>query len=751
MKKKIISAVIAACLLLSSVSAVFAEPSNSGYFETNPQNAAYLSSASKVFPIPESFDKVAENSNYIFYADKKNGEIAVTVKANGYNWFSNPQDRDEDTVAGGEIKKRLESQLVIYYTQGSSASVTNSATGCVSKKGLKSSKIDNGIKFTYEFKNIGFTIPVQYVLTEQGLEAQVMLEEIDPPVVVREEGSKDNKYEVSYYLTKIDFLPFFGAAGTGENGYMFIPEGAGALINLNNGKTDYASYSSPIYGQYKDLKTMTDLTNNLVKMPVYGLRRGNNAFFAIVEENEALGYINAAVSGRETSFNTVYSTIQHRTKELVDDGVYSPVSEPMTTSGNYKVFYNFLTGDKSAYEGMAECYQNYLVNNGMEKHESAQKSEMYIETYAGVDKKTSVFGIVRKVLEPMSTYKGVQEMSQKYLDSGVDNLVVKYMGWTRNKDRKEIKTSVKHEGKLGGKSDFKKLVNFANQNNVSLYPSMNFVKYSDGRTGYSPIFDAAKSPDQSPAYQSDAMHESSMYGRRWSLLKPNKAETASDDFLKSYKKTNVGAISLEDVGNTVYADNTKDGVKRSQTVDAWENILKNYKDNVGAVMVDDANAYTFVYADRIADVQLNEYGNELIDENVPFYQMVLHGYISYSTPSINLTGDWGKSVLRAVETGSNLKFTLMKENTDSTKDTYLNTMYSCDFDTWFEKTVEEYKRVSGAAKETAGKRMIGHSKIADDVYETIYEGNVRTVVNYNDNAVDTEYGTVEGLDFILVK
>jgi len=416
------------------------------------------------------------------------------------------------------------------------------------------------------------------------------------------------------------------------------------------------------------------------------------------------------------------------------------------------VLFKFLTDDNANYASMAQTYQDYLLSNEkLHKSESAGKNELYIETYAGVEKKVSVFGIVRKILKPLSTYEDVQDMAQQYIDAGISDLVIKYNGWTKNKDRQKIKTSPSFEGKLGGKSDFKKLVKFASENNIAFYPSMNFVEYSDSRMGYSSIFDAAKTPDQSPAYQKSQMRSEDMFGRRWSLLKPDKVEEATGKFISGYKKLNVGGIALDNIGEIVYSDNTKDGVKRSGTVEIWDSVLASYKDGIGKVMVDNANAYAFAYADHIIDAPLNEYGNELIDENVPFYQMVLHGYVSYASTPINLAGDWKKTVLKAVETGSNLNFTLMKDNTDSLRDSYLNELYSCDFEDWFDKTVEEYNRVSAVMKDTAGKEMIGHSKIADGVYETVYEGNVKTIVNYNNEAVETAYGTVDGLDFILVR
>jgi hypothetical protein len=177
--------------------------------------------------------------------------------------------------------------------------------------------------------------------------------------------------------------------------------------------------------------------------------------------------------------------------------------------------------------------------------------------------------------------------------------------------------------------------------------------------------------------------------------------------------------------------------------------LADCKENIGSVLVENANAYALPYADYIMDAPINEYGNEMIDEHVPFYQMVIHGLIPYSGPSVNLAGDWKKTVLRAVETGSGLNFTLIKQNQDVLMETYFNDLYSCDFDTWFDKTVEEYSKVSAVMSKTAGKQMTGHAKLAEGVYETSYEGGVKTVVNYNDEAVSTKYGVIEAEDYIL--
>lgn len=731
MRNRIISMLLAAMMILSMSVTVFAAPNDDA---------------------PDGFETVAQNNNFVLYADTKTGEIAVKVNESGYIWYSNPVDSENENIAGGELRKRIDSQLVLFYTQGWSEVVTNSVTGCVNRKGLTYEKIDNGIKFIYKFIDAGFTIPVQYIIEEDGLRAEVLLQEITPDVVTRKEsvnGSKE-KIDVDYNITKIDFMQYFGAGNQNEDGYMFVPEGSGGIIKFNNGKVNYVSYQAPVYGQYMDQSLMRDLSNNQVRMPVYGMVKGNNGFVTIIEENDSLGIINSVVSGRETTYNTVYPTVYHKVIDFSSgESRTQPLSEALTSKGNFSLKYHFLTGDDANYSSMAKVYRDYLIKEkNLSKKETADENPLYLEIFSGVERKTSIFGIVKKVYTPLATYDDVTEMVQNYIGKGIDNLVIKYNGWLKDSERKKTKIKVSYEKVLGGKKGFKNMMKFADENGVKIYPSVNFVEYSKSRNGFSSVFDAAKAPDQSPAYLRPTLLEEGMYGQRWSMLKPNKVTEASEKFASEYKKTGYENIALEYIAEKLYSDNTKGGIKRSDTSEVWQNVLASY-DNDGSVLVQNANSYAFPYVDYIMDTPLNEYGNEVIDERVPFYQMVIHGLIPYSTPSINLTSDYKTTILRAIESGAGLNFTLAKQNQDVLMNTYLNELYSCDFDVWFEKSVDEYKKADAVLSKTVGKFMTGHKKLAEGVYETSYEGDIKTVVNYNKTAVDTKYGVIPAEDYIL--
>ena len=77
-------------------------------------------------------------------------------------------------------------------------------------------------------------------MLEYKLDGENLIAFIDPKKV---EYNTEN-----YSLVDIDLLEFFGAAGSEEEGYLFVPDGSGALIYLNSGKKDSA-YIASVYGR----------------------------------------------------------------------------------------------------------------------------------------------------------------------------------------------------------------------------------------------------------------------------------------------------------------------------------------------------------------------------------------------------------------------------------------------------------------------------------------------------------------------
>src|SRR5690606_16132689 len=115
------------------------------------------------------------------------------------------------------------------------------------------------------------------------------------------------RYPDEYPVSSLSLLSFFGAGSTSEEGSLFVPDGSGALIHFNNGKTRYPAYRQSVYGQDQTTYALeTAVREQTVRLPVFGIMKREGAMLGIIEGGAAAAVINADVSGRLNSYNYVY-------------------------------------------------------------------------------------------------------------------------------------------------------------------------------------------------------------------------------------------------------------------------------------------------------------------------------------------------------------------------------------------------------------------------------------------------------------
>ncbi|EKC58121.1 hypothetical protein LEA_14022, partial [human gut metagenome] len=131
-----------------------------------------------------------------------------------------------DPGATNSLRRQLASAVVVTY--GVPKDRTSKTLRSANKATVKISNIDNGVKVVYNFKDCGAKIPIEYTLCEDYLNVRVDVENIEEEDISSATGS---------LLTSISVFNSFGAALDDEEGSFVIPDGSGALINFNNGKT----------------------------------------------------------------------------------------------------------------------------------------------------------------------------------------------------------------------------------------------------------------------------------------------------------------------------------------------------------------------------------------------------------------------------------------------------------------------------------------------------------------------------------
>lgn len=145
-----------------------------------------------------------------------------------------------------------------------------------------------------------FNVSIEYRLEGDDLVVTVPMSEIE--------------YKDEYPIISLTILPYFGAGGTEEDGYMLVPEGGGSIIRFNNGKLAQNSYYSNVYGW--DMAQGRDYLVHETRAyyGAYGIAKGDASYLCILEDGASYASVSADISGRTNSYNYVNAnfTILHR-------------------------------------------------------------------------------------------------------------------------------------------------------------------------------------------------------------------------------------------------------------------------------------------------------------------------------------------------------------------------------------------------------------------------------------------------------
>jgi len=161
--------------------------------------------------------------------------------------------------------------------------------------------------------------------------------------------------------------------------------------------------------------------------------------------------------------------------------------------------------------------------------------------------------------------------------------------------------------------------------------------------------------------------------------------------------------------------------------------------------------YAFPFITSILGVPLEHSGIDIVDESVPFMPIVLHGFIDYAGEPFNYTGSPSDYLLKMLEVGAKPYFRVFKENPSVLKGSFYNSFYSGQFDELLDDILGVYNLFNEIFRDVQDERIIKHFKLADSVFETVYENGYSVIVNYNENEVLVKDIKVAPKSFVVLK
>lgn len=581
-------------------------------------------------------------------------------------------------------------------------------------------------------EQVSFVIPVDYRLEGEEFAASI------PTGRIQETGGAK--------IGTITLLKYFGCAGMEDEGYMLVPNGSGSLIYFNNGSKQEA-YSQPVYGADPAAANYIVIEKTeKARLPVFGIKNGGSALFARITNGDSFASINADVAGKLNAQNFAYPSFTVRTSEVLSmfgttgGQADLPLVEPDLADTLLCVRYAFLSGDEADYSGMANYYRESLIGEGVlgEKEETGP-IPLYLDLVGGVQKTAFFIGVPYLTDYPMTTFEQAEEIAGHFQDEQITNLKLNYMGWFNGGYYHDMPDTIDILSRLGGKKGLKSLTAAVEKMGGEVFAEAAFQHVSEESGGFSPMFEAGKyysgiylqfgQVDPATVRQTSSLGYPETF---YYCLSPRYLGYYAGKFADSMKKVPVTGISLRDLADSLQSDKKNTEIVNREAAkyivqDAFETLKGSGKN----ILVSGGDSYAFAWADDIINAPIAQNPYFIVNEQIPFYEMVIHGYIEYAGNAINLNDFTEERLLtlNLIEAGAAVHFTLSYEDASEIKYSGLNSLYTTGYEYWTEDAVRIYKEINEALEKVSGCAMIRHEILSDTARKVTYDNGVSIYLN----------------------
>ncbi|MDD2361523.1 MAG: DUF5696 domain-containing protein [Oscillospiraceae bacterium] len=651
-----------------------------------------------------------------------------------YSYFD-PAELDEATINELVKKYPLVKEEPIYVAKKIGIRFQIRLTQIFENAGLTIDVIQEeyekiGYKTAYEEQPC-FEVPVDYTIINGSLTVSVDCSRI----------KYNNKL---YRLTTLQLMPYFGSMNYNPDGYMFVPDGSGILINGDSLDKELMDLS--LYG--------VDINDNLTKadeeivvrnaiMPVFGVKNQSEALFAIIEEGSGIAALSIGTSAHPTTLNHIAPTFNLMHRESTESKgmvIGTNIVRYSTESylGNISIRYNLLSQDKANYTGMAEYYRNYLFSD---RDLQEKETPFYITSIGTVNRNERFLGMPVVKQRALTNASQAKQMLQTFIDKGVDNITFNYNNWINDELDSKVPTRAKPSRAIGGKKGLNELSKFAKQNGIELFLNLQLTHASKDSYlgGFNKWSHSAKALDGSNTF------EEGFY------LSPDNTYKAAEKLKKDVSGLDYCKISLNTLGSYLYSDYSENNViLRDEAIIEYQRTAEALSGD-SLLMTDVGNAYILPYVSDITYLPLTGSRYSAESKSVPFVPMVLHGYVNYAGEPLNLQTDKKQDFLRSIEYGAGLLFLLNDAKAEMLKNTLYTDLFSSEYSVWTDAAAGYYNQAKKVYESTAGAKMIGNQEVDKGIFVTDYDNGTSVYVNYNTEDKAINGHAVPKESYVVVK
>jgi len=698
---------------------------------------------------------VAENNILAILWDNESKQIYLYDKETDTKWGPRMVETaiDEETTISKKVPKVFSPIYISYYNRDNFAVMENimASSAAIDKNAVAARKIDNGIMVRYDFVEEKISVSINYTLEDDHMVASIDKAQIS-------EGS-DN------FIVSVSMAPYMcSVSEQDENSYIFVPSGSGALIYPEVTGSKILTTVEKVYGTDPAIKEdFKFFDGEAVRLPVYGAKIGNKGLFAIITDDAETSEIVTVSQDKNTRMTTVYARSYIRGYDIIDmpegfgsGGTTKLMSNPKFDT-TFSVAYYPFSGEGCSYVDMADIYREYLYDsNDLELNKVKNDSALNLEVIGGAETLQHFLGIPYYGLNSLTTVDDAKEIMKNISNITGGNYSMVLKGFGENGiDLGKPAGGGKISSDLGGWSDVKKLYKQANELNVDVFINFDTVRFEEGGYGCSKN-NAAKSVNKKSVvltYKDKASGMPVTDAGIYRLVGRENLDTVNNKLLKKLKNNKINNVSLDTLTAISYSDySDKKYFLSSNMGEQVFDILNEYKKANISVLGSNANAYAAVLCDCITNVPLSSSEYDGYDVSVPFYQMVFKGYTSMFSKPINSFYSIENGILKAVESGIGVTYSVVNKYDSDLKYSLHNLSYVLTAEELYKEIDKDYfKKFEKYFNSISGAKIIDHVIISDKVRQTTFDNGVCVCVNYSEKDIIIDGKQIKAMDFEILK
>ncbi len=693
----------------------------------------------------EGFQKVVENDSMELWFCEEIDSVRIVDKKSGYVWGELTGDTVESlneywTVMANSIL------TIEYYDENNTAyqiSLSEDAFTCE-----YSFDDEKDILHCEAYaENIGVELAFEIALFDDHFDAYIV---------------EDSLYEdfAECKLSKLYLLPFFGCTEQKTmDGYIFVPDGSGALMRFDNNTLHSNKYSAKVFGPDAGIDTLNEVNDLIAKrtddylvdvfratVPVYGMVHGAEQYAAMTVIADGVEYatIQASLAAANVPFNYANTVFEYRQLYSQPVSKSNSIIRPQEklNTFNPRLSIYLLSGNDASYSGMAVKYRSMLEEAGV-LGDVAATHEKQIPLRLEVLGSDIKEGFIFNSVQTFTTADDALQMQKSLSDIGIDNVTMVMTGWQKGGTNGYKYNSFKTQTTVGSKEDLAALrdsiVNaggkFFLQNKVTTFNE------DQGRISYLGNQTISKTIAYYLRDNTEVMYPETYVTAPNVVISNLKSSTEE---LKGFN------LNLPRFGSELYSHYEQDTTTtREKTRKLYEQTAKKVVQTGASLSLNNPNMYMWEYCDDIFDIPMMNSQYLFETDSVPFLQILLKGHINYYAPYANQGFYTTACTLKSIEYGAYPSFLVMAEENGTLNKTPMVDYFSLNFEDWKGTINTVYPKVNEGLLAVEGAKITEHKVLQKGVVRVTYDNNTAIYINYNSKEVVVDDVKVPGLNFVV--